>query len=198
MLTVIGILKAVARAIGTLWHRGCVGKVIVAFLALLVIGIIGAPFAGRAPAQPTAVPAVAAVATNVAEPTSPPTSTPTAQPTTEVLAQLAADASAPIGAGPSEAPVTSKLANTLVAVSQPTNAPTAAPVGPTATPEPITTIAMGIDPVNGECPAAYRIKASRNKVAQDVTSATYSKTKPIRCFATMHDANNHGYRATAG
>lgn len=107
-------------------------------------------------------------------------------------------APAPAAAQATSAPeVTALPAATDVPAPSRTPKPTQTLV-PTFTPAPTAvTDRAGIDPVDGDCPALYRIKVSKNGIAHDLESGSYSRTTPVHCYATMKDATDHGNTAAA-
>jgi hypothetical protein len=203
MQTAIGILRSIGRAIGQLWNKGCIGKVIVGFLALIVIGICGAPFRGASSSAPavTSAPVVAQAATaaptHTANPV--PTDAPatTDMPTAEVLAQLATDAPTAALIEPTAAPVATRAPAPIA-----TPAPTAAPVVAQPTKALVPVVASGTAPQGSACPADHPIKGNirdRNpnkgeKIYHLPGDNGYAQTKPERCFADAAEAEAAGFR----
>lgn len=166
-----GFLNGILRAPGALWNRGCIGKIIVAFLALIVIGICGAPFAGRQGAQPVTAPATV-VAPSMPAPTSVPIEAPRA---TEVLATLATDVPP------------------LVPVATPAPQPTSAPIAPAN----VGVAPQGSDcpadhPIKGNI--RDRNPNKGEKIYHVPGDNGYAQTKPEQCFATAAAAEAAGYR----
>ncbi len=191
---VMQLVRNVLAALVNLWNRGCLGKIAVGFLALMVLGICGAPFRGSSTrtVAPTSAPVAQAVAQWIAAP----------QATTAPQATQK----------PTEAP---KPTNTPAATAtpEPTAPPTETPAAtpapkPTARPEPTQVlapaqpvVATNSDGVAGQgydCPAEYPIKGNINSKGEHIYhspgGAFYSRTKPERCFATAGDAQATGFR----
>jgi len=185
------LLRSITAFIAGIWQRGCLGKGIVIFVALIVLGMCGSILGGgnRTPAtssQPTIAPAIAAPATTAPEPTAAPVA-PTEQPTTEVLATLATE-------GPSAEP-------TIAAAPTDTPAPPArATLAPEPTKAPVAS--SGVAPSGSDCPADHPIKGNvrdRNpnkgeKIYHVPGDNGYAQTKPEECFATTAEAEAAGYR----
>lgn len=131
----MALLRSLASGIGRIWSKGCLGKSVVIFVALIVLGMCGSILGGnrRTPAtstQPTIAPAIL-VATTAPEPTAGPASpemTMADVPTAEVPLALA-----------TEAPTTEPA--TVAPTEQPTDTPAAA-----ATPEPTPRLPPPIQP----------------------------------------------------
>ena len=87
------------------------------------------------------------------------------------------------------APVTAAPVSTFAAVSnEPAEEPAAAP-GATGD-------RRWVDPVDGECPPGYPIKANDNSGIFHVPGGRfYNRTVPERCYADADDALADGYRA---
>jgi hypothetical protein len=140
MQQIAPLLSALARGVGKLWGKGCIGKVIVGILALIIIGICAAPFRGASQTTPvgaTAMPAAQVAATTA--PTEPPAPTRAPQlpsPTQTVATVPTAQPT------PTNQPTATEPLPT--AAAQPAAAPTPVPV-PTARPKP--TIAPKPSPV---------------------------------------------------
>jgi hypothetical protein len=171
-----GLVAGVAR----LWSKGCLGKGAVVFGALIILGICSAILGGgnrgaqtgQTPGQqaPTAAPQLAAVV-----PTEPPAPTDAPRPT---------------------------RAPKPTATTAPTDTPepTKPPAQATAAPE-VFTKPDGVPPVSKlECPPNYPIKGNVNSKGEHIYhlphgDSSYSRTTPVRCYATAADAEGAGYRA---
>ena len=168
-------MQKIIAPIAALWNRGCLGKTIIAGLALLIIGFCSAPFrVAQQPVQNIA-PALAAtaVATSAPAPTVAPTKTlvPTKAPTN------------PPALVPTEAP-------------QPTVAPV---VQPTSAAQPTTAVASTAAPIVdvGAAPCQPgQIKGNRNSLIFHAPGQRdYAKTQnDVECFDTEAAAIAAGYR----
>lgn len=76
------------------------------------------------------------------------------------------------------------------------NVPTAdAPSGAAATTLAADTASRWVEPVDGECPAGFPIKANDNSGIFHVPGGRfYDRTVPERCYADAADAEADGYR----
>jgi len=144
MQQIATLLNTLARGIGKLWGKGCIGKVIVGFLALVIIGICAAPFRGASQTTPivaTGIPVAQVAATAAStEPPAPTSAPPTVSPIRVVAVSPTATEPLPtVTLTP-----TAILAPTVAPTSTP--APTARPkpaVAPKPTPAPVTGVRVG-------------------------------------------------------
>ena len=155
-------MQNITSAIARFWNSGCLGKFVIGFVALLILGCVGSVLGGRqAPQQataPTTLPTDAPPPTRAPEPTAAPV------PTDE----------------PSPVPL---------------------PTEPPATPF----VIKGVAPVGSTCPAEAPVKGNivdrgarkGDKIYHVPGSTSYQQTRPERCFATVADAEDAGYRAPA-
>jgi cytoskeletal protein RodZ len=201
MQQVATLLSALARGVGKLWGKGCIGKVIVGFLALVIIGICAAPFRGASttttplPATPVPAAQVAATApqpTEAPAPTRAPTATqtpkPPAPPTSEPTDVPQPTAAALVPTKASEVPTSARAAAAKpTAVSQPAaSGPTYQGSGGSQT----------VDPPWWPCQKG-QIKGNRNSGIYHIpTGRSYAKTfKDVACFNTAIEAEAAGFRA---
>lgn len=140
-------MQTAINRIGALWNRGCLGKAIVGFLALMLCGIIGS--VGQAIGViPTPTPTP--VAQQLAAPTA--ALEPTAAPEPEEVAPTAAPAE------PTAAPEP-----TAEATEAPTAGvePTEAPAEPTAAPEPTEVVVLTEAPTVEDSPEARYVRIAQ-------------------------------------
>lgn len=183
------------QKITQLWNAGCLGKLAIGFIALIILSCIGSVFGSRRPSQQAIVPspilATSAPATSTTLPilTTAPTSTTTPRPTKTPKPTAAPQ--------PTETPVPT-------AKPQPTAAPALIPE-PTVAPPRITS-PVGVSPLDkNNCPPDAPIKGNvvdrgsrkGEKIYHVPGSSSYASTNPERCFATTADAENAGFRAPA-
>jgi hypothetical protein len=50
------------------------------------------------------------------------------------------------------------------------------------------------EPIEGDCPVGYPVKASRSGIYHLEGGRSYDRTTPERCYATAEDAEADGYR----
>ncbi len=182
MKEVVSALNGLMRGVVGLWNKGCLGKIAVGLIALLILGICGA-IAGRGQTTrptPTAVSLSSTTAPREQQRA-------TAQPATPSTAQPSVTLRP--WAVPTEQPKPSPTA-----IKAPTNAPARA----TAASKPATDPA-GVPPVNkDDCPQAYPVKGNirgdGEKIYHVPGGRSYGATDPERCFATSADAEAAGFR----
>ena len=175
-------MQKLTTSIARLWNAGCLGKIAIGFIALVVLGCIGSALGVRQTPQQNAasttlpiVPVAAVSATDTPLPTQAPRPTTAPEPS-----------AAPI---PTNEPV-------------PTSEPSAIPL---PTEPPAAPIVQGVAPIGSACPADAPIKGNivdrgarkGDKIYHVPGSSSYQPTKPERCFATVADAESAGYRAPA-
>lgn len=171
----MGALSGIVAAIGRVWSRGCLGKGIVIFVALVILGmcgsILGLNNRSPIPTQPTAQ-ARATTAPAVAQPTAAP------EPTAAPIVPTDAPTTAPVPA--TSAPV----------LTQP------------PAPSPVPTLA-GVSPASGtDCPADHPVKGNivdrgankGQKIYHLPGDNGYAQTKPERCFVNADEATAAGFR----
>ena len=196
----VQIVSGFLSAIGRLWARGCLGKGIVIFCVLLVLGMCGSILGGNRTPPPTApAPTIAAAAAApTAEPLASPEPTETIDaPTAEVLASLATDAPAPIAAieSPTEAPAAAPAPTAELATEPPQVADSPVPAAAPAQ--------SGAAPQGSDCPADHPVKGNivdrgankGEKIYHVPGSSSYKATKPERCFVDVAEAEAAGFRA---
>lgn len=160
-------MQKITAGITRPWNAGCLGKLAIGLIGLIVLGCIGSALGGwpavRQAGAPTAMPAAP---------------TPTEEP------------------APTSAPHTTRApAPTILPTSLPSPIPTApptvaivlkgvAPVGEACPPE---------APIKGNI--VDRGERKGEKIYHVPGSSSYQQTKPERCFATAADAESAGFRA---
>jgi hypothetical protein len=188
------IVSGFLSAIGRLWSKGCLGKGIVIFAVMLVLGMCNAIFGIGRSTPPIAAPAptiaaAVAVPATAPEPTAAALPAPTIAntPTAEVLASLATDVATAV---PTDAPAPAAASATEPPplADSPVPAAEGAPVG------------QGVAPISkDDCPADHPVKgnipASGDRIYHVPGRASYNATDPERCFATAADAEAAGFRA---
>ncbi len=154
---------------------GCLGKTVAGLLALFLIGIACNTLYLRAARVPPGLDDRGLIQVHAGLGNETPPPTPFRHPTDPPFELL---------------PTSAATQTPVPAVTRtPTSTPT---VTRTVTPT-IATDPEGITPIDGNCPALYRIKISQSGVAHDLESGSYSRTNPIHCYAHMRDATRHGY-----
>lgn len=193
--------------IGQLWNRGCWGKALIGFLALLLVGICGAPFRGAsrpvAPvpaatsaavaAQPTEAPPATRQPVAQARPTEPPPATRPPRPT-RTPEPSATNVPEPTESQATVEPIATAVPPPTSAPAQPQ--PTSVPVAVSGPTYRGTGSNQSVDPPWWPCKEG-QVKGNQNSGIYHVpTGRSYAKTfKNVACFDTTAAAEAAGYRA---
>jgi len=185
------LVRNVLAALVSLWNRGCLGKIAVGFLALVVIGICGAPF--RGPSTRSAAPTSAPVAQAVVQWTAAPQAT-TAPQATQKPTETPKPTSTP---APTATPEPT-APPTEVSTATPKPEPTAEPAPPqaivAADPSAHTITENKVDPPWWPC-AKGQIKGSQNRKYHLPTGQFYARTyENVTCFNTAAEAEAAGFQ----